>query len=84
MVLDTTPQVSYDSSLPEVHNIEKSGEEEAPSPHTPKLAFKRSLMIAVLVISVAVAVGVGVGISRHRKNAPQGSSTINRCECRMN
>ena len=67
-MVDTTPQVFYNESYPEVYNIEESTKERAPSPHIPKPKFRCSLMVMVVIIAMALAIGVGVGIWRHRQH----------------
>ena len=78
-MVDTSPQVFYNESYPEVHNIEESTKERALSPHMPKPKFRCSLMVMVLIIAMALAIGVGVGIWRHRQHGSYRSSTATRC-----
>ena len=81
-MVGTAPEVFYNSSHPEVHNIEESTKEPAPSAHIRETAFEWYLLVAVLVVAVAIAIGVGVGIWRHHQHAPHSSSTAIRCGCR--
>ena len=78
-MLDSSPQVVYDNSLPEVHeNIEDATKERAPSHHIPKPGFKWLLMIIASVVAVAIDIGVGIGIWRHREHGSHRSSTTTR------
>ncbi|KAL9076101.1 MAG: hypothetical protein Q9161_001148 [Pseudevernia consocians] len=77
VVPDTTPQVLYNTSLPEAH--EESTKEKAPSYQTIKPALKWPWMVIALVIAAAIAIGVSVGIWRHREHSSHRSSTAYRC-----
>lgn len=80
MVPDTTPQDSYDSSLPEAQGqIEDSPKESASSHLLTKAALKRPRMVEALVVAAAIALGVGLGAWRHHKHSSNKSSTAIRC-----
>ncbi|CAD6592462.1 MAG: hypothetical protein ASARMPREDX12_006139 [Alectoria sarmentosa] len=77
VVSDTTPQVVYDISFPEVHrNNEESTKERAPSRQDPKPVSKWLLIIMAFVVAIAIAVGAGVGVWRHREHISHAVSTI--------
>ena len=80
-MLDTSPQLVYDSPLPEVHeDTEDTTKERTPSHYTPKPRLKWILVLTASVVAVAIALGVGIGIWRHRKHGLHGLSTIIRRE----
>lgn len=66
MVPDSTPQVLYDISAPEVHENGNPVEDSAPSSHGSKSRLKWPWVAMVLVIAAAIAIGVGVGNWRRR------------------
>lgn len=74
MVSSTEPQVFYNNSTPEAHNIEEYTLERGPSPHTPKPVSKQYLMVMMLFVAVAVAIGVEVGVWRHREHTSYRST----------
>ena len=73
---DTTPQLRYDSSLPETYsNNEVSTKECAPSLHMTKPALKSALLVLAFTIVAAISVGGGLAIWRHDEQL----STTSRC-----
>ena len=78
-VPDTTPQVFYDSSLPEVYGNENSS---ISSVNITKPTLKWLLMIIALIIVAAIAIGVSLGIWYHREHLSPKSSPLIRYKLR--
>ena len=69
IVPDTTKQVFYDTSSPEVHGNQKGKPitDYTSSSHEVIPRLERPwVVVMALVIAAAIAIGVGVGIWRHR------------------
>ena len=64
---DETPQVFYESVLPEVQDNEGADKERASSFHATKTARKWLWSVMALLIIAAIVIGVAIGIWRHRK-----------------
>ena len=74
---DTTPQVVYDSSAPEVQDCtEKSPTERVSSQRITKAALKWLSMAVTLIVAVSIAIGVGVGTWYHREHSHKPSPII--------
>lgn len=74
---DTTPQVVYDSSAPEVQShTEDLPAERASSQSITKTGFKWLLMTVTLIVAVSIAIGAGVGTWYHREHSHKPSPTI--------
>ena len=73
---DTTPQVVYDLSVPEVQgHTEGPFTERASSQNTTKATLKWLLMTVTLIVAVSVAIGAGVGTWYYHKHSHKPSPT---------
>ena len=72
---DESPQVLYDSSLPEAQGNEESNKERTPSLQIVKHGHKWLWIVIALVVTAAIAVGVAVGVWRHREHSPTSNSS---------
>ena len=77
---DTTPQVVYDSSVPEAQDQTEDAPQERASSRTISKAELKWLWITVtLVVATVIAVGAGIGTWYHREHLHM-PSTITRYE----
>lgn len=77
---DTTPEVLYSTSFPQVHgNFEVSSKEVASSHHDIKPTLTKPMLkllcaLMLFILAAAIATGVGVGIGHHSQH-PLGTSS---------